>query len=86
MILGGGDPTTLKLAEYLDVAYTIQVREAVRLGITLDDALDNYTEWGRSSARPAKRDVDVAAPGRAARVRQNNAALAALQARMGGAR
>jgi len=70
----------MTLAMFLDAGYAIQVREMVRLGLPLVDALDKTRH--QQAARPDDEER-VKLPPAAAR---NDRSLQALQARMKGVR
>lgn len=78
MTLNGGDPDSLTLRRFLDVAQAIIVHELVRGGVDLMTALENTREFavGRQEA-----EGNGAAPQTAA---HNDAALAELQRALGG--
>lgn len=58
--------------------YTLHVREALREGVPLNDALAMHAGWARSASEDRPRATTV--------VSQNDRSLAQLQAMMGGLR
>lgn len=95
--LAGGDAESLTLPEFLNAAYAILADEARKVTPSLADSLELVDKWnerspgeGRRTARGSEQSEPKAAPAPAAElteeemVAQNNAALAALAAKMPG--
>ena len=78
--LAGGDPDTMTLRRYLDVAYAIFVEEYQRLGMNLMDALEK-TESMR--ARKIENNGVSAGPSEAEIARRNEASLQELNKLLG---
>lgn len=81
MTLNGGDPDSLTLRRFLDVAQAIIVHEMVRSGVDLMTALEQTREFAVGSRRE-EAEGNGAAPQMTAV--HNDAALAELQRALGG--
>jgi hypothetical protein len=73
----------MTLATFLDAAYALQLREAVRLGIPLLDALQRLESMGRRTIRYAEDGAAKVAAGGSVEA-MNEASLRKLKAMMAG--
>ena len=85
MILAGGNPDAMKLGHFLDAAYVLIFQEFQRLGMSLEDTIEQTKSWQAGFTAGGSEEPDTARSQRGV-ISQNDLALAQLEKQLAGIR